>query len=85
MNGDGAKKSSNSHNNGHSNSHNNGHNNGHNTNMNLMYQSHPAFGGQNANYNWQGVMDFIKEEVKTNANDWSAEKQVLMVSVMIMI
>ncbi len=34
---------------------------------------------QSGNYNWKGVMDFIKEEVKSNATDWPNEKQSLIV------
>jgi hypothetical protein len=31
------------------------------------------------NYNWKGVMDFIKEEVKSSNTEWNQEKHVLMV------
>jgi hypothetical protein len=30
-------------------------------------------------YNWKGVMDFIKEEVKSNTSEWTNEKQILIV------
>jgi hypothetical protein len=35
---------------------------------------------QSGNYNWKGVMDFIKEEVKTSNSEWTQEKQLLVVS-----
>jgi hypothetical protein len=36
-------------------------------------------------YNWKGVMDFIKEEVKTSTNEWSHEKLMLIVILLIFI
>jgi hypothetical protein len=31
------------------------------------------------NYNWKGVMDFIKEEVKSSNSEWVQERQLLIV------
>lgn len=31
------------------------------------------------NYNWKGVMDFIKEEVKSSNSEWIQERQLLIV------
>jgi len=33
----------------------------------------------NAAYNWKGVMDYIKEEVKTSNAEWTNERQILIV------
>ena len=35
--------------------------------------------GTVGNYNWKGVMDFIKDEVKSNNTEWSQEKNLLVV------
>ena len=35
--------------------------------------------GQPNAYNWKGVMEFIKEEVKNSTNEWVNEKQILIV------
>jgi hypothetical protein len=35
---------------------------------------------QTPGYNWKGVMDFIKEEVKSSTSEWSNEKQILIVN-----
>jgi hypothetical protein len=32
------------------------------------------------NYNWKGVMDFIKDEVKSSNTEWSQEKNLLVVN-----
>jgi hypothetical protein len=36
---------------------------------------------QSGSYNWKGVMDFIKEEVKSSNSEWTQEKQLLMVRI----
>jgi hypothetical protein len=33
----------------------------------------------NSAYNWKGVMDFIKEEVKTSTSEWTNERQNFVV------
>jgi len=34
---------------------------------------------QSGNYNWKGVMDFLKEEVISNSSDWVSEKNIMLV------
>ena len=45
-----------------------------------MNSENPKKIKQSGNYNWKGVMDLIKEEVKSTTTDWTNEKNILMVN-----